>query len=270
MEPITERGELSKSNKIELLDFIPETLKTDVPVLLIPGWNGTPEIMEESIKGLVENGRRVLAVDFHGYAKDESSIVNSTIQLDRAEAILNALAEKKVKELDVVTHSSGSISAIYAIALAPKGNFRDIVLDKAAGSIGEDDIFSLSGRYGKALLTDLWSIIRRSKDKEKLARTLKLGSKNFRENLGSGIQEAITIVRGSEIFGLFKELREEKGIRIAIVAGIDDSVFPMKKQQEFVKAEVIDGFLSVKGRHEHTPGRVVEQLLTAMESNVQF
>ena len=80
-----------------------------------------------------------------------------------------------------------------------------------------------------------------------------------------GLREAVAI-SGSQLEGLLGELHAS-GMRVAIVSGVDDPVFPMNRLQQHVKRHMIDGFLSVKGGHDEIHlqpkyARAIENLLT--------
>jgi hypothetical protein len=59
-------------------------------------------------------------------------------------------------------------------------------------------------------------------------------------------------------------LLHEKGIGIVVMSGVDDPVFPMDKMQQIAKADMLDGFLSLRGGHGEI-GNHPDRYMTAAE-----
>ena len=84
---------------------------------------------------------------------------------------------------------------------------------------------------------------------------------SFRELVSISAADILDILRGLK----------EKGVGVSIIHTVDDQGFPMELVQKAVKANMIDGFLSVQGTHNEFQfrpekyTRAAETLLTAME-----
>ncbi len=91
----------------------------------------------------------------------------------------------------------------------------------------------------------------------------------IKQNPLRALREAIGISQ-SETHEMLRYLHE-KGIGIVVMASVDDPVFPMDKMQKIVTSDMLDGFVSVGGKHGvigEPSGRYVraaEQMLTALE-----
>jgi pimeloyl-ACP methyl ester carboxylesterase len=259
----------------EVADIKPEKAKTDVPVFLAPAWGYTIDTYKGVMKTLAEENRRVLSLDHprHGYAmgdvpKDAASKY-PTEELRKAMNIIGVLEQKGIEKTDVIAHSEGAANAIIAAVLHPE-KFRNIVLFTPAGLIGKDSFgrllkgFSQKNKPAKSLEGRL-DIDASAFEKTAAAEAMKY----IKKNPLRALREAIGISQ-SETHELLRYLHE-KGIGIVVMASVDDPVFPMDKMQKIVKDDMLDGFVSVGGKHGvigEPSGRyvrVAEKMLTALE-----
>lgn len=222
------------------IDITPENLRSNVPVLLAPGWGETSKLMKEAAVDISENGRRVVANNHpRGSRGKETSLhiegdSKSYPQegFQRALDLLELIDKKDLGKVDVVAHSQGGIDVAIAASLRPE-KFRNIVLVDPGGMVGEKTFPDLLKKFaGKR---NSWA-------------QFKEGTKYIAKNPYRAIKEAVAVSR-SEIHELLRGLKSE-GIGISIIHGVDDHLFPMDEVQQIAKADQLDGFYSVAGGHD--------------------
>ena len=181
---------------------------------------------------------------------------------------------------DVVAHSEGCLNTIAAALAAPE-KFRGIVLYGAPGFGGPDSTLRLlSGWIGQIVnpmpvigSQDLKSLdaISVSDESKRIAKergqiaieyppievtpetkaALADGGggdiKYIADNPIRSVKEAYGLAQ-IELLDLIQPLRE-RGIKVAIISGVDDLVFPNADMQKNIGKGKLDGFLSVRGKH---------------------
>ncbi len=257
----------------EVVDVRPEKLKDEIPVFFAPSWSCATNIYKNAIGTLSEQGRRVISLDHPRFGGDMKEILSEIPKEDfedypyeelrKAFNILDVLGAKNINQTDAITHSEGAINLVIAAALYPE-KFRNIVLYAPAGLIGEDTFGRLMKGFSQqdANKLDLDTLPVPEGLSEEEAEQYKISRKEAQkkvEGLISGfikylknpirsLNEAKDISK-SQIHDLLRFLHEEKGIKIAVMAGTEDPVFPMDRIQETVKEDMLDGFLSLRGGH---------------------
>lgn len=255
---------------IEVVDVMPERLKTEVPVVFAPGWGETPETFKDSIKIMAELERRVLSLEHSRGGKTEElpQTEYSADELRKALALIEILEAKGIDRADVIAHSEGAINSVIAAALHPE-KFRNMVLVGPGGLIGPDKFPKLAGRFSLKLINNTINAI---VEPERMTALLRGGRESLKyvvKNPAKSLKEAVAISE-SEIHETLKDLREQ-GIGVAVIHGVDDPVFPMDRMQDIVERDQIDGFYSVKGAHDEIwvhPEKYValaDQALDALE-----
>jgi pimeloyl-ACP methyl ester carboxylesterase len=251
---------------VEYVDITPEHLKTEVPMIIAPGWSETQDTFRDSLRIMSERGRRVIGIT---HARGGGSVDMGDVEgeypeeeLRKAFAILQILEENHIPKADVVAHSEGGINTAIAATIDTE-KFRNIVFVNIGGLIGKDNFPRLTGGFTMNLIQEALYAIK-NKINEKVAplvtgedatdhRTPRTAvaatglAKYIFQNFTRALRESVAISEAQvqEMIGGL----HEKGVGVVIVNGVDDSVFPMEKMQEVVKAEKIDGFISVKGNH---------------------
>lgn len=250
--------------EIDVYDITPETLKTDVPVVIAPGFSATPMAHEQHILALARAGRRVIAIDTpHGLTAPTVMGTTErefpTIELAKASAIFQALTERGIERADVVAHSEGALYSTIAAHL-DRSRFRNMVLVDPAGIIGQDNWYRLvKGRIAEAVATGISEAKREKADTDRMLPKLQsplIPLKVLAGNL-KGTVASIKAMTESDVVGVLKDLRND-GIGISIIAGADDKVFPMEKMQKALGRDAetgelqnaVTGFYSVKGGHD--------------------
>lgn len=251
----------------------PDNAKTDVPVVLAPGWSETEKVLKDCVSVLHDAGRPAIVLDHprHGGVVDPQGNY-PTEELRKALAILEIIQQDDIPQVDIIAHSEGAINGAIAASLEPE-RIRNMVLVSPAGLVGKDTIPRLIGRF--ALKS--WKNAENIGNRDALGAFMRgqiEGAKNVAQNPSRAYQEVRAISR-SEIGGMLHELHN-LGIGIVIIHGVDDPGFPMSRLKGIVKSDFmpggfVDGFLSVMGGHnelyihpeEYTGA--AEKMLTALE-----
>lgn len=263
----TERHD-SHTGYIEVVDKTPKEPKISIPVLLAPGWGETPKVFEDVIDEVVKAGRRAITLK---YISAQNPLLETNllgVEMDKAEAFLGWLENKEIDKVDAIAHSSGALSIAFAASIQPE-RFRNIVLVDPAGMIGKDTFPRLLGRFSIKGIVDAYHAATSQSRRKPISRLYIEGAKFVVEHPAQSLKEAVAVSR-SDIYETVKELRNS-GIRIGVMAGKFDPVFPMKsKIQRRVKAGSVDGFLSLRGGHgelhyQRRYAKAAESLLTSLE-----
>ena len=238
-------------------------VKSDVPVLIVPGWGLTSQEWKRSMKELVASGRRTLAVDaVHG--SNETTKTSNPIPeaVNRKMTTFGkALEDRGISKTDAIAHSGGCIELLLAARESPD-QFRTLVLVNPGGMIGEDSLPRLLARFAKEVVTGAWNAVRQGKIKEHMAIANKVTHSAVTRPILS-FKEAQAIAT-TEVMNLLKELKSKK-VNIVVIHGPSDPVFPMErmrkelqKQKRFHASEsrrtstiikILDGVYSVAGGH---------------------
>ena len=254
--------------EVDSIDVIPENQKDEVPVLVAPGWGATIESFKPSIKVLADKGRRVISLshprqggivpDLHNieieewYQKRNKEYPDwPTEELRKANTILELLDHKNLDKVDVIAHSEGAINLCIAAMLHPeKFEGRTIILYTPAGLIGKDTFFRLKrgGKENRERPQSISGIPVTITETEQLELMKNVLSDYVKANPLRAFKETLAMAK-TQIQDMLRYLHE-KGIKIIIIGAVDDAIFPMERLQTNVKADFIDGFLSVSGGHK--------------------
>lgn len=270
----------------EAVDVRPEKEKTDVPVFFAPAWGLTPKTYEYSLETLYLAGRRAISLSHPrwGGGKPPAGAPAERYpreELRKAATILEVLEKKGVKKTDAIGHSEGALNLLIAASLRPE-QFRNIVLLAPAGLIGKDDFSRLLKGFAAqskrspsldAVAGDLRKI-----DKEETSE--RVGAQANKDVLAYAAKNTLRALKeakgiaGSEVHQIINELHK-KGVGIAVMATVDDPVFPMDRMQANFSEKrragdkiEVDGFLSLRGNHGMADSfyiKAAENLLEALE-----
>jgi pimeloyl-ACP methyl ester carboxylesterase len=258
---------------VAIYDLKPAHEKSERPVLLVPGWGGTPEMYRSNIAMLFEAGRRILIVDApHGIenALPEASMNEMPkAQERRIAALILTLDDRQIQQTDAIGHSEGCLDLVFSAYLF-SARFNSLVLVESPGLFGEDAWWRLAGRF----LIDALGSYRDLVGKPELKRPLllatrEIGSSFVRDPVQSG-REVFSIAN-AQIKRLLRLIKRNE-ICVSMIHGVDDRTFPMNRVQELITSDMVDGFFSVKGRHgqfQLEPSRytkLADYALTAMDA----
>lgn len=233
-------------------DIKPERQKTETPVAFVPGFGGTPLLFKKDIDTLVENERRVVSIDaMHGVPHsipEEKRRNLPDAELRKVAALLDTLDAKGIQKVDGVGNSEGSMVLVLAATLYPE-RFRNLVLEQPTGLVGEDTPLKLGVRFETDIISSEIKAARNKIPRSPHGITLPKKEKSdlSPKNLYLALQE-IRAMAKTKLPELLAELKN-RSIGISIIHGANDKAFPMERMQEMVKANMIDGFYSVRGSH---------------------
>lgn len=253
----------------------PEIREASLPVVLLPGFGGTPQLFRHAIDTIARDHRRVISIDApHGVqnslaGKDTEQFHEATLK--KVSALMQALEAMNIEKVDAVGNSEGAMIIVIAAHLHPE-KFRNIVLESPAGMVGKDDL----PRLATGFMQDIISSDRKSKKENKTEPQTNpqpqpdLSVRNIRES----VKDAWALV-DTQIKPLLADLRSKHGIGISIIHRVDDQAFPMKRvQANFTRGEgTVDGFYATKGSHAYPQNskdlqphdKLIVQALTALE-----
>jgi hypothetical protein len=233
--------------KLEIYDLQPPQTKTDIPLMIVPGWSATPIVLKENMITLAELGRRVIAVKSAHGIETPADDAYPLAELRKTAALMKGMENKQINQADAVSHSeAGIFMTIGAVENSDK--FRNLVLVSPAGLIGRDTLprltkdFSLdiAGQMVKALF----------KKRERLgiiSRAMWEATKAIIDSPKKTWEEIKAMV-DFQIPELLAELKKD-GHGISIVHGIDDKAFPIDRMKKIVTDKMVDQFLCVRGSH---------------------
>lgn len=276
---------------LKLHDIRPEQEKGPRPVMVMPGWGGTPDMWKNNIQELVSAGRRVLVVDSpHGVdaVVDTGDYEVSEAQLRKISAHLGALDQLHVGEVDVVGHSAGAIDALFAASLRPE-KVKNVILISSGGMVGKDSLLSLSLRFAQEKKAEAERTTQDGTNQES-KRLTSIGVKANRQNPIHAFKEALSLAH-TQVADLLRSLKE-KGVGIIFVHSPDDKVFPFEQVSETIQGlkkvddrlgnrkpeeggeilKILDGVYSVSGGHRGTLlkteeyARIIDVGLSALEA----
>ncbi len=234
-------------------DLLPESMKNNIPVILVPGWGGTPEMYRDNIDSLVSMGRRMLSVDApHGIDYDRSMMSSKAAkqipdaQMRKIAAFIGALDEKKILRVDAIGHSEGCIEIVFAVMLYPE-RFRNIVLVDPAGMIGEDDPRGLAARFSQDSLLSYAKKARNGRITARMIRAIRAIAGSLSRDPIRAFREFL-VMSHTRISTSLSSIRNE-GIGIAIVVAADDTVFSNERIKRVVTKEMIDVYFVALGSH---------------------
>jgi len=246
----------------DIIDINPEEKKSEVPVLVAPGWGKMLGTVKTNLLEVIADrgGRRVLAADYPRTIKIKTENLPDGLpqqELQKAAVLLDLLETKGIEQTDAVGHSEGGLYLSLAACLAPE-KFRNLVLVSPAGLIGQDSLLGLAYRF--MIKEGAKSTLAKAAEPGELVRA-------FWEYAGKhplmAVKEAKQISE-ADIYELLKYLKQQ-GIHISIIATNNDDVFVMEKIQEQYRKEkaagniqgyfeVMDGFYSTLGTHGEAIG----------------
>lgn len=242
--------------KIDVVDVSPAVLKDPIPVLLAPGWSENQDTYKKSLKVIFEGGRRGITV---GYARRGGEVKKHETypqaELRKANQLLGVIEIKGIKRVDGIFHSEGAVNGLIAAMLRPD-LFRNIVLDKPAGMIGEDGKTMLMGRFLKLMVKE--AIERKPFSFSDPTNSVSTAGRLTRYMAGNPLRmwSEMDALITEDITNFIHHL-ESKGVKISIIAGVNDPLFPVKRQIEHMKKVKdkqganlpIEGYYSVTGGH---------------------
>lgn len=266
----------SPVGRIRYTEVIPNLPKTEIPVVIAPGWGATPASYDLVQKVLAERECRSLVLDHPRRGgkvqRDFRNFSYPTAELRKAQAFM-ALIDRAAKDennnpvcekVDIIAHSEGAIYGLIAAMLQPD-KIRNIILVAPAGLVGKDTFWDLAGRFSLEVIQDMQQVFGKENTAQEIIKTfiqyLKKESdendktRKIRETLAStkyvagnplrALDEAVAS-SGSDISGMLKDIHA-KGIGIAVICHANDKAIPIDRVSKVIFDNQVDGELQVDG-----------------------
>lgn len=179
------------------------------------GWNAEIIDYEHSMKQLFSGGNRIISAELSGSEEE------------KAQSADEVLSAKVVKDVDIIAHSVGVLSAVL---LAEKRRVSKMALINPASMIGKDGVGEIIGRY-KELMQE---------SNQRNDRGITVSIEQFKKM-------AKTII-GFDMYEHLNCLRE-KGVKVVTVHSIGDKLFPAGKVRNEAENRGWDGAVFVEGSH---------------------
>lgn len=255
----------------EVVDVRPEHPES-LPLVIASAWAMGPDVYRGVLEELFKENRRAISIDHPrvgGEMTDEDLERGKGLpeaELRKALSLIDILNEKGIEKVDMIGHSEGGVNSAIAAWLHPE-KVRTLILYAPGGLYGDDNFFDLVKRLGEQSPEQVKDVPVREgvapivpSDvimKSMAEYVLKNPFRAYQE--GKGVAE-------SDTRKLIEELRA-KGVHVVIVSAVNDPVFPPEKFQKMVNANMVDGFLSVRGGHgiPETYVKPIIQLTEAIE-----
>jgi pimeloyl-ACP methyl ester carboxylesterase len=254
--------------EVSYIEVCPSRPVSKVPIFFAPGWGHAVHAgVKVIIKTLAEKRRRAIVIEHPHDIKDTSKHIPLQLrraygaaEVRKAAAVLAFLETMGIPKVDLLAHSEGTVYSLIAATAEPE-RFRDIILTNPIGMLSQDNFFKFAFRR------TLGNLLPKESEKMKPGqlRAPKFSGKRFRAPgisvlKGEGrtgfilktpftaLRDTLTVTK-SHVHRLLRNL-DKKGVRVAIVACVDDRLVPINQLQEALREEDgIDGFLAFRGGH---------------------
>jgi len=240
---------------VDVYDITPENPKSDIPVLLAPGFSATPKAHEQHIENIVADGRRCISVKSpHGLKKhsiiDDNKSEYPQIELAKLAPFMEVLNQKGIDKADVVAHSEGTMYMLIAASLYPT-RFRNMILVSTAGLTNKRGMFSLLRARVRETKAAAQRETKRTDGDDRQSEELK-NSNEASTIIKSDLKRSIESARAISKFDAVKVIEKvsNHGVNIILVHGAGEELFLMEEVQRRVPKSAIKGFYSVVGGHD--------------------
>ena len=142
---------------VSIVDVSPETPKTEIPLLLAPGFSEGPLTLEPNMRYFSGWGRRVVTYDApYGVniepekepSQNSPDSAHTAYELGKARTIDLVMEQRGITKTDGVGHSEGCINLVIAALKHPE-RFRNLILVNPGGMVGNTKLEELAGRIYK-------------------------------------------------------------------------------------------------------------------------
>src|SRR4030042_3032185 len=239
----------SRCGNVKFCEIAPNELADTVPVVLAAGWAETPNTHMGTLETIFSEERRGISLEYPRKGGTQLENKYPEVELKKAEALLAVIEDRDIDKVDVIAHSEGAINAIIAAQLRPD-KFRNIVFVEPAGLIGNDNLLKLASRFTLMLSKEGIRLAGGSGSRKVRLQAAREAVKYFSANPVRACREAKAI-SAADIYEMLESL-EKVGIKVSVIHGVDDTVFPMKKLLDTARQKdgiPTIGFYSVKGDH---------------------
>jgi pimeloyl-ACP methyl ester carboxylesterase len=199
------------------------------------GWgNANPELIHDTMLPMAEE-RPVILLDHpravrdkfisEGLEKYSREFPEHVRHLEKALNIIALIKQEGLGKVDYVAQSGDTVTALIAAMISPE-SFKNVVLISPAGMTGEDSFFKVAKRF---------LIDEGSQQANSPQGFWQANVKYVMGNLKAAVEEVNEIGNFSAL-DLVRQV-QEKGVKVAIVAGAHDKVFPAEKIAKEIQKE---------------------------------
>lgn len=237
------------------------------PIIIAPGWSEDSQHMEIQAKELEAFGYHTLIISHPRTGKlpdkpfSKEKCIYPPAGFQRSLNIIGQLEDSGWNKVDVIAHSQGCIDATVAAILPPE-KFNLLLFLNPAGLLENDSFVRLVARYSSQLLQDPDYHRYRS-------------FKHVFKNPYRAYKEAKSVA-GVDIRYSLLHLRQKHDIKVAIVTGTEDPVFPIHRLHHLApeaadNALHVDYFTTVPGDHNdlHRKPKVYMQMAVNILNGMQ-
>lgn len=244
----------SSVGKFSVVEVSPLHPKTNIPIIIAPGWSESSGLFGNSQEVLAQRGRTSFVFD-HPRKGGEITLDSRypPPELRRALALLGLIKHSGQQQVDIIAHSEGAVYTTIAACIEPE-KFRNLVFIGPAGMIGKDTLSALLARLIKKTSRALaqGGTAKESEARKGISQAIKRlhagAAKYVAKNPSRALSEVRALVN-SDIAPILPHLRDQ-GMGIVVIHHADDELFPMERIQQTVKPEQINGILAVTGLHD--------------------
>ncbi|MFA6301489.1 MAG: alpha/beta hydrolase [Candidatus Paceibacterota bacterium] len=243
--------ERNQTEKVQVIDIPADEKNPKSTVFIAPGFGEVVETLEPNIKYFAEEGRRTLTYNsLTGVSPEYAEKSNQSEVPDFSERKL-AIIEKIIREKNLegitgVGHSEGAANLIFT-ALRNPAAFKNLILIDPIGLMGDDSVAGLFARFAEHTFRSAQisraDMERNELDKKSKEERIKVVTENPLQAIRALV--ALSKIRIEDILRVMKK----REVRISIIHGTDDVLFPMERMQQMVDSKMIDGFYSIRGGH---------------------
>ncbi|MCA9358832.1 hypothetical protein KC926_01350 [Candidatus Kaiserbacteria bacterium] len=219
-----------------------ENEKTDVPVMIFPGWTGGSETYAVNMDAFATEGRSSVMVEL---LEDQ---LDSDIQhnLKCAFEYNNVINGSNLEKIDAVGYSEGALNLIVAAILNPE-KFNNIVLISPVGLSDNVSKTDLAVNFSREVVSGFFDWLKTEKGREMM---MGVSKSVIGRLVGSPIKSWKQVL-GMTNVNLVEELKalREQGVGVSIVHGVNDKLISTDDMQKLLNQEAIDDLHLFEGSH---------------------
>jgi len=254
----------------ELFRYKPRKKKHKVPIFYVPGFGSTPDVAIKAIKKMAsDTGRGVVSYyPAPGELKLTDDVADSwdPMQVHNGVELVSAVHQAGFKQVDVVGHSQGALSAILAAQIEPS-LIRNMILVAPAGFVEKDSHWAIVKRMIRnglqyRSLYKKGNLVLKKLSKNSLKYLFKYKMRAWHEGLSLADQR----ITKEDLARLTKD-----GTKVALILSNDDKIFPYELISNSIPESVDVSFDKDKKRHPTIHSSILfdEEMINTVIANLK-
>lgn len=226
----------AQREKTELFRAEAQRPVSNVPTVWIPGFAETSENFTEHMEAFAHDGRTALSVHCHHGIDTPAREGFPQPQLRKSEALVQTLeAADEEGKVDLVGHSEGAVVACIAALTHPE-KVRNVVLLNPAGMMGGDNLLRLGLSWMLEVTQEITRDITTIRN-ETVRRLQTVCLREAKAYAASGPGHVVRQVAHLSNVDLRPWIRllQERGIKVSVVMGRHDQIFPARTIKKVAK-----------------------------------